>query len=79
VGLDGLRYAAAPERATGIMQTGFFMGGLVGPAIFGLLVDLAGFGPAWLGAGAGALVAALVVWLGCGLLAPEPPPREAAA
>jgi MFS family permease len=73
------RYRAAPERATGIMQTGFFAGGVVGPGVFGLLVDLGGFGPAWLGAGAGALVAAVVVWTGCGLLAPEPPTREAPA
>jgi len=48
-------------------------------AIFGLLVDLWGFGPAWLGAGGGALVAALVVWLGCGFLAPEPAARQAPA
>jgi predicted MFS family arabinose efflux permease len=66
------RYRAAPERATGIMQAGFFSGGVVGPTVFGWLVDAVGFGPAWLAAALGSLVAALVVWIGRGALAPEP-------
>ena len=66
------RYRAAPERATGIMQSGFFAGGVVGPTVFGVFADSWGFGPAWLAAAAGSLVAAAVVGVGRSALAPEP-------
>ena len=64
------RYAKAPERATGVMQTGFFMGGVLGPVAFGVLVESGSFARAWLVAGAGALAAAIVVFAGRRLTAP---------
>jgi MFS family permease len=53
----------APAAATGITQTGVYVGGLTGPILFGLVVDSAGYGLAWLLAGlASALAAAGVVY-----------------
>ena len=37
----------APAAATGITQTGVYVGALAGPIVFGLLVDAVGYGPAW--------------------------------
>ena len=39
---------AAPAAATGITQTGVYIGALAGPIAFGLVVDSAGYGLAWL-------------------------------
>lgn len=53
----------APAAATGITQTGVYVGGLTGPILFGLVVDSAGYGLAWLLAGvASAGAAAGVAW-----------------
>lgn len=53
----------APAAATGITQTGVYVGALAGPILFGVVVDSAGYGPAWLLAGvASALAAAGVVY-----------------
>jgi len=53
----------APAAATGITQTGVYVGGLTGPILFGLVVDSAGYGLAWLLAGlASALAAGGVVY-----------------
>lgn len=38
---------SAPAAATGITQTGVYVGALSGPVIFGLVVDSAGYGLAW--------------------------------
>jgi MFS family permease len=38
----------APARATGITQIGTYAGGMVGPLLFGTLVDRAGYTAAWL-------------------------------
>ncbi len=38
---------AAPAAATGITQTGVYIGALSGPVVFGLVVDNAGYGLAW--------------------------------
>lgn len=38
---------AAPGAATGITQTGVYIGALSGPILFGLVVDAWGYGPAW--------------------------------
>ena len=53
----------APAAATGITQTGVYVGALTGPILFGVVVDSAGYGLAWLLAGvASALAAAGVVY-----------------
>ncbi len=52
----------APAAATGITQTGVYVGALAGPVLFGLVVDAVGYGPAWaLAAGASALGAVGIV------------------
>lgn len=38
---------AAPAAATGITQTGVYMGALAGPVVFGFVVDGWGYGAAW--------------------------------
>ncbi len=38
---------SAPGAATGITQTGVYVGALSGPIIFGLVVDASGYGLAW--------------------------------
>lgn len=53
----------APGRATGITQTGTYLGGAVGPILFGAMAEAAGFRAAWWLAaalGAGAAVAVLI-------------------
>ena len=52
----------APAAATGITQTGVYLGALVGPIVFGVVVDASGYGTAWLlAAGASALASAGVL------------------
>lgn len=46
------RYPDAPGAATGATQTGTYLGAGIGPLLFGLVVDDAGFGWAWPLAGA---------------------------
>lgn len=38
---------SAPAAATGITQTGVYVGALAGPILFGFVVDAWGYGPAW--------------------------------
>lgn len=38
---------SAPAAATGITQTGVYVGALAGPVIFGIVVDHSGYGLAW--------------------------------
>ena len=58
------RYVQAPETATGVMQTGFYAGGVLGPVGFGLLVATGSFTLGWViatiatAAAAGAVVVA---------------------
>lgn len=65
------RYAGAPETATGVMQTGFFAGGVLGPVGFGLLVETGSFTVGWASATVGMLVAAASVYAGRRLLPPH--------
>jgi MFS family permease len=51
----------APGAATGIAQTGVYLGAVVGPIVFGLVAEHAGFGAAWLGAAVTALLAAATI------------------
>jgi predicted MFS family arabinose efflux permease len=74
-GAVGLLHAAivdlapdAVEQATGIVMTGFYLGGLLSPLGFGLLVDVSGYDLAWgvsaAVLGAGTVTSALATWLG---------------
>ena len=54
----------AAGRATGVVQTGAFFGGVAGPLLFGLAVELWGYRPGWLLAGAWAVVAGSATWIG---------------
>jgi MFS family permease len=51
----------APATATGITQTGTYLGAVVGPVLFGVVAEHASFRAAWLGAAAMALVAAATI------------------
>jgi len=51
-----------PGRATGITQTGTYIGGAVGPVLFGTVAQSAGYGAAWwLAAGLGLAASAAVL------------------
>ncbi len=52
----------SPGRATGITQTGTYIGGAVGPVLFGAVAQSAGYGAAWwLAAGLGLSASAAVM------------------
>ena len=55
---------AAPAAATGVTQTGASGGAAVGPVLFGVVVEAAGYGTAWLLSGALALVALVAILAG---------------
>lgn len=57
-------HPAAPASATGITQTGFFIGAALGPPWFGLVAERASFQMAWAGSAALVLVAAGVTEVG---------------
>lgn len=54
----------APAAATGVTQTGASGGAAVGPVLFGLVVEAAGYGTAWLFSGVLALVALVAILAG---------------
>ena len=54
----------APAAATGVTQTGASGGAAVGPVLFGVVVEAAGYGTAWLVCGALALVALVAILAG---------------
>jgi MFS family permease len=58
----------APGAATGITQTGTYVGAVAGPVLFGVAADQLGFGWAWLGSAAVTLVAAATIVRGRRLL-----------
>ena len=45
------RNREAPGSATGVSQTGIYVGAAAGPAAFGALAHTAGYGTAWAGGG----------------------------
>lgn len=51
----------APAAASGLIQAGAFVGGATGPVAFGMVVALAGYETAWLGAAAFFVIAAVLV------------------
>ena len=52
----------APGAATGITQTGIYIGSFSAPIIFGVVVNAAGYGTAWLLAAAVAALGAFLIW-----------------
>lgn len=54
----------APAAATGVTQTGASGGSAVGPVLFGVVVEAAGYGTAWLFSGVLALVALVAILAG---------------
>lgn len=58
------RYPSAPAAATGVTQTGVYLGGSLGPLGFGLLVDHSGYSAAWWAVAICMIVAAVLVEIG---------------
>lgn len=56
----------APGQASSVVQAGAFLGGAVGPAIFGLVVAQAGFTTAWWAAAASFAIASVLVMVARG-------------
>jgi MFS family permease len=54
----------APGAATGVTQTGTYVGAVTGPLLFGVVAEQLGYAEAWLLAAALASAAALLMWLG---------------
>jgi hypothetical protein len=54
----------APAAATGFTQTGAAAGSAAGPFLFGVIVESASYGTAWLSAAAAALVAVAAILAG---------------
>jgi predicted MFS family arabinose efflux permease len=52
-----------PGSATGVSQTGIYVGAAVGPAMFGAMAAAAGYSAAWLLVAGTTLAAAGVIWL----------------
>lgn len=57
-----VRNRETPGAASGISQTGVYVGASLGPAAFGAIYSEAGYDAAWLAATGCSLVAALVMW-----------------
>ncbi len=68
------RNAATAAAATGVTQSGVYLGGVTGPIVFGLIVDHATYTAAWLTAGTSAACAAVGITLGRRMLAATPVP-----
>ena len=51
-----------PGSATGVSQTGIYVGAAAGPAAFGALASGAGYGTAWLLVALTTLLSAVVLW-----------------
>jgi len=52
-----------PGSASGVSQTGIYIGAALGPAAFGAIAASAGYGAAWLAVAASTLLSAGVLWL----------------
>ncbi len=62
-------YREAAAAATGLTQTGLWLGGMIGPLLFGLVAESRSFATAWTGAGVVMLVAAVVIVIGSRMVA----------
>jgi MFS family permease len=60
--------ATAPAAATGVTQAGVYLGGVVGPPLFGAAAQAWGYGPAWRAAAVVVLASALLHLVGARLL-----------
>jgi sugar phosphate permease len=67
----------AAGSATGITQTGVYLGALSGPLVFGVVVDQAGYSTAWLVITGAALAAAAVFFVADRRLEPAAPRSSA--
>jgi MFS family permease len=56
-------YPMAPAAATGIIQSGVFLGATLGVPLFGLIVESASYSVAWSVTAVGALVAGTAMWV----------------
>ena len=54
---------ANPGAASGVSQTGIYLGAGLGPAVFGALYSEFGYDAAWLAVAASTVLAAFVMWL----------------
>jgi MFS family permease len=70
-------HPAAPGAASGVTQTGTYIGAVAGPVIFGAVVEAAGYRTAWLLAAAFALLGAATIAAGRTLVRRERAAREA--
>jgi MFS family permease len=59
---------ASPGAATGITQTGTYMGAVLGPLLFGFLAEHLSFGWSWVAAAVFGWGAAAAMWTGRGML-----------
>ena len=62
---------ASPGAATGITQTGTYMGAMLGPLLFGFLAEHLSFGWSWFAAAVFGWGAAAAIWTGRGMLRRE--------
>ena len=58
------RTPAAPAMATGIAGAGLYAGGIVGPPVFGAIVEMSGYGAAWTFVAASAACSAVLMNVG---------------
>lgn len=63
---------SAPAAATGLAMTGTFTGGVIGPVLFGIILDDGEYRIAWVVGAAGLLLAAVIVAI-CSTLIDEQP------
>jgi len=61
-----------PGSASGVSQTGIYVGAALGPAAFGALAASAGYATAWLAVAASTLLSAGVLWLASRVTAASP-------
>jgi hypothetical protein len=59
-----VRSSAAPGVATGIVGTGLYSGGIIGPLLFGWIVESASYQTAWSVVAAASFTAAGVMYVG---------------
>ena len=67
-----LRTPKAPAVATGIIATGVFLGGMLGPTVFGALVERSSYETAWLFVGASLVASAVLMLVAARRLAAAP-------
>lgn len=70
-------HPAAPGAASGVTQTGTYIGAVAGPVVFGAVVEAAGYRAAWLLAATFALLGAATIAAGRTLVRRERAAREA--